>query len=181
MASADRRTVLLYVGVGAAALIAGVTATVWRGRMRGAEDDDAVSTLFAQTLADADGTPRSLAQWRGTPVIVNFWATWCEPCVREMPDLQRLSETYASRGVQVLGLAIDEPARIRGFRDQLQLTLPLFAAAAAGSELMRALGNGSGALPYTVLIGRTGSVLWRHLGQIDPEHLRKELDVAVAP
>ena len=180
MVSAGRRTALLYAGVGTAALLAGIAATVWRGRRRGAEDNAAVRALFAQTLADADGTPRSLAQWRGTPVIVNFWATWCEPCVREMPDLQRLRDAYASHGVQVLGLALDQPARIRDFRDQLQLTLPLFAAAAAGSELMRGLGNASEALPYTVLISRDGSVLWRHLGQIDPEYLRKQLDAAVA-
>jgi len=181
MAATDRRAALLYFAVGTAAIIAGVATTTWRGRRRGTEDAAAVSALFGQTLTDADGTPQSLAQWRGTPVIVNFWATWCEPCVREMPDLQRLRDAYASRGLQVLGLAIDQPARIRSFRDQLQLTVPLFAAAAAGSDLMRALGNASDALPYTVLISRTGSVLWRHLGQIDPELLRKELDAAVAP
>lgn len=132
--------------------------------------------FFAQSFADLDGRPAAMARWRGELVVVNFWATWCPPCVEEMPDLQRVHEDYAARGVTVIGLGIDSPTLLRRFRDEHRLTMPLFAAGAAGTEVGRALGNGSGALPYTVLVGRDGRVVRARLGQIKPAELRGWLD-----
>ncbi len=142
--------------------------------------DAAVDTLFAQTYPDADGTPQPLAQWRGKLLVVNFWATWCAPCVEEMPDLQAVRDAYRSRSVEVIGLGIDQPAKIRAFRDNMKLTLPLLVAGVGGSELGRALGNPSGALPYTVLIDPAGQVAQRKLGQIKPTELRAWLDAQLS-
>jgi peroxiredoxin len=112
--------------------------------------------------------------------VVNFWATWCPPCVDEMPDLQQVRDAYLDRGVEIIGIGIDNAAKIAAFRDQHRLTLPLLVAGAGGSELNRALGNTGGALPFTVLIGPDGRVRERHLGQIKPEQLRRWLDEALA-
>lgn len=132
--------------------------------------------FFAQTFNDLDGQPVEMARWKDRIVVVNFWATWCPPCVEEMPDLQRAHDEYADRGVTVVGLGIDSPAALKRFRDQHGLSLPLFAAGAAGSELGRTLGNPSGALPYTVLVDRKGRIVHSHLGQVQPAQLRRWLD-----
>jgi peroxiredoxin len=132
--------------------------------------------FFVQTFNDLEGQPTAMARWRDGVVVVNFWATWCPPCVEEMPDLQRVHDDYAGRGVTVIGLGIDSPSSLRRFRDEHRLTLPLFAAGAAGSELARALGNGVGALPYTIVIDRKGRIVRARLGQIRPDELRRWLD-----
>jgi len=160
-------------GLGAAGLGAWMSA---RRLAPGPTADDATARLFAATFPDADGTLQPLAQWRDQLLVVNFWATWCPPCVEEMPDLQRVRDEYLGRGVEVIGLGIDQADRIREFRDRKQLRLPLLVAGAAGAELGRALGNLAGALPYTVLIDRQGRVVQRKLGQIKPAELRLWLD-----
>jgi thiol-disulfide isomerase/thioredoxin len=134
------------------------------------------TALFAYTFNDADGRPQPIDQWRGSYLVVNFWATWCAPCVEEMPDLQKVHREYASRGVAVVGLAIDNASAVRRFRDELKLQLPLLVAGATGSELTRQLGNASGALPYTVLVDRNGSMVQSKLGRLPAAELRSWLD-----
>ena len=135
--------------------------------------------FFARTFNDLDGRPVEMAQWKDRIVVVNFWATWCPPCVEEMPDLQRVHDEYSDRGVTVIGLGIDSPSSLKRFRDEHRLSLPLFAAGASGSELGRALGNPSGALPYTILIGREGRIVQARLGQVQPAELRRWLDAQI--
>jgi peroxiredoxin len=96
-----------------------------------------------------------------------------------MPDLQRVHDEYSERGVSVVGLGIDSPSALKRFRDDHLLSLPLFAAGARGSELGRALGNPSGALPYTVVIDRKGRIVQARLGQVRPAELRRWLDAQV--
>ena len=132
--------------------------------------------FFARTFNDLDGQPTEMARWKDRIVVVNFWATWCPPCVEEMPDLQRVHDEYAERGVTVVGLGIDSPSALKRFRDEHLLSLPLFAAGASGSELARALGNPSGALPYTILVDRKGRIVQARLGQVQPAELRRWLD-----
>ena len=135
--------------------------------------------FYQQSFKDLDGETVSMARWKDKVVVVNFWATWCPPCIEEMPDLQRVHEDYEARGVAVVGLGIDSPAALKRFRDEHLLSLPLFAAGAAGSDLGRALGNASGALPYTVLLDRKGRIVHARLGQIRPAELRRWLDAQI--
>lgn len=132
--------------------------------------------FFQQSFRDLDGETVSMARWKDKVVVVNFWATWCPPCIEEMPDLQRVHDEYEARGVVVVGLGIDSPSALKRFRDEHLLSLPLFAAGAAGSELGRSLGNASGALPYTVLLDRKGRIVQSRLGQVRPAELRRWLD-----
>jgi peroxiredoxin len=154
----------------------GVGAWLASRRLDGPVQDAATATLFAMTLPDAAGTPQPLAQWRGKLLVVNFWATWCPPCVEEMPDLQAVRDAYRDRGVEVIGVGIDSAERIAAFAVRMKLSLPLLVAGMAGSELARALGNPAGALPYTVLIDRRGAVTQRKLGQIKRPELQAWLD-----
>jgi len=175
----NRRNGLLLVAAGAGAAALGFAVNGWRTATDLAPPG-AVDEFFAASFADADGRTQPLAQWRGRPLLVNFWATWCPPCVEEMPDLQRVRDAYRDRGVEVIGIGIDNAAKIAEFRNRLGLTLPLLVAGLGGSDLNRLLGNGGGALPYTVLIGSDGRLLQRHLGQVKPAQLHRWLDAALA-
>jgi peroxiredoxin len=97
-----------------------------------------------------------------------------------MPDLQRVRDAYRDRGVEVIGIGIDNAAKIAAFRDKHGLTLPLLVAGVGGSDLNRALGNSGGALPFTLLIGADGRIRERHLGQVKPEQLHRWLDAALS-
>lgn len=160
-------------GLGAAGLGAWLSA---RRLAPAPASDSSVAQLFASSFPDPDGSLQPVAQWQGRLLVVNFWATWCPPCVEEMPDLQKVRDEYLGRGVEILGIGIDSAERIRAFRDRFRLTLPLLVAGAAGAELGRALGNLAGALPYTVLLDRQGRIAQRKLGQIKPAELRSWLD-----
>ncbi len=172
---AERRMVVVMGAVAAIAAVAGVGVGVWHTQV---DERDAVAaqSLFALTLPDATGKAQPLSQWRGRPLVVNFWAPWCAPCVEEMPDLQRVRDAYLTRGVEVIGVGIDSAARIRAFRDQHAITLPLLVAGAEGSSVGDKLGNTAGVLPYTVLIGPDSRVLERKIGRIRPDELRDWLE-----
>lgn len=175
----NRRAWLWMFATGALAAGLGGAVNWWRTAPASA-GAEATASFFAATFPDAEGRPQSLSQWRGRPLVVNFWATWCPPCVEEMPDLQRVRDDYLGRGAEVVGIGIDDARKIAAFRDRHGLTLPLLVAGAGGSELNRALGNAGGALPYTVLIGADGQVRQRHLGQVKPEQLRRWLDTELS-
>ncbi len=171
----NRRAALAVLATGAAAAGLGIAVGWWRSRPA-ESDTGATAQLFAASFPDADGRMQPLAQWRGQPLVVNFWATWCPPCVEEMPALQDVRDGYRGKGVEVVGIGIDNAAKIAEFRSRHGLTLPLLVAGAGGSDLNRALGNTNGALPFTVLIGADRRVRERHLGQVKPEQLRRWLD-----
>jgi peroxiredoxin len=169
----------LVTAVALTALVAGLLVAIQRYSPNA--PGASAEAFFTHVFKDLDGEPRAMAEWQGQWVVVNFWATWCPPCVEEMPDLQRVHDDYRGRGVVVVGLGIDNPAALKRFRDEHNLTLPLFAAGAAGSELGKTLGNASGALPYTLLIDRKGRIVRARLGQIQPAELRRWLDAQLGP
>ncbi|MBK9244657.1 MAG: TlpA family protein disulfide reductase [Burkholderiales bacterium] len=175
----NRRVWLWTLATGVLATGLGAALNWWRTAPASA-DAEAAAAFFAATFPDADGQPQALSQWRGKPLIINFWATWCPPCIEEMPDLQQVRDAYHGRGVEVIGIGIDNAAKISAFRDKHRLTLPLLVAGSGGSELNRALGNTGGALPYTVLVGADGRIRERHLGQVKPAQLRRWLDTELS-
>jgi len=174
----NRRVGLAFLATGL--LAAGFGAALHGWRTSPTDPDPAsLAALFAATFPDADGAAQPLAQWRGRPLVVNFWATWCPPCVDEMPDLQRVRDHYREQGVEIIGIGIDNADKIASFRDRHRISLPLLVAGAGGSDLNRALGNSSGALPFTVVIAADGTVAQRHLGRVQPEQLTRWLDAVL--
>ena len=85
----------------------------------------AVQQLLALTLPDPAGKPQPLAQWRGKVLVINFWATWCDPCREEIPGLIRLREKYAGKNIEVVGIALDSASKVRQFADSVKITYPL--------------------------------------------------------
>jgi peroxiredoxin len=170
-----RRTALIALALAAAiALAAGA---LWASRhpaaVTSAASDQAAVALFALTLPDADGVQRSLQSWRGKLLVVNFWATWCGPCVEEMPELQQFADEFAQRNVAVIGIGVDDADKIRDFRRQHQLRIPLLAAGFDGMQLALRLGNPEPVLPYTALISPDGRLVEEHSGRVQPPELRR--------
>jgi peroxiredoxin len=128
-------------------------------------------------LADAAGNAAAAADFDGQIVLLNFWATWCVPCVEEMPMLSRLHGDFVGRGLQVVGIAVDEPARARYFADGLGLDYPLLYGQGEAMLVGRRYGNASGMLPYSVLIDAGGVVRWTHLGAVTREQLEAQIAV----
>jgi len=137
--------------------------------------DSAVGALMQSRLPDATGTERQLTEWQGKTLVVNFWATWCPPCVDEMPELVELQNDLSSQNVQVLGIGIDSPSNIRQFSEKHQISYPLLVAGMAGTDLSREFGNQAGGLPFTVLIGSDGRVRKTYIGRLDLKKLRADL------
>jgi len=138
-------------------------------------------TEAALSLKDLTGADQSLAGYRGRVVVLNFWATWCEPCKKEMPDLSAIQNEYAALGVQVIGAAGDaatDSAKVLKFIREYKLNFPVWVGAQTSD--MERFGLGS-VLPATVIIDREGKIVWREIGIIKPLELRKELDKILLP
>lgn len=129
-------------------------------------DNTAGSTdqLLALTLPDPGAVSQPLRQWRGKLLVVNFWATWCPPCREEMPGFSRLHTKFASKNIQFIGIAIDNADKVQEFSLESPTTYPLLVGSPALMSVMAGLGNMSGGLPFTVIIGRDGTLRQTRLG-----------------
>lgn len=133
--------------------------------------------LFAASLSDIDSRPVALADFRGQPLIVNFWARWCGPCRMEIPELIAVSQAYRDKGLKVIGIGLENNSEnVKDFIKAYEMNYTLLFAPVEGISLMRALGNGRAGLPFTLAIDRGGRVVMHKLGQVT----RADLDKAAA-
>lgn len=132
----------------------------------------AEQALWGMEFEKPEGGVVALKSFSGKPLLLNFWATWCPPCVEELPMLNAFYREHAAKGWQVLGLAIDQPSAVRKFLARIPLEFPVGLAGLGGTDLGRSLGNLTGGLPFTVVLGGAGRVLHRKMGQVTPEDLR---------
>lgn len=168
----SRRRHMMTAAVALGALGAGAGVAWWRFRpaavMSGAE------AAFWEARFDGPfGETLRLADWRGRPLVVNFWATWCPPCVEELPLLNAFHARQSEKGWQVIGLAVDQPSAVRSFLQKLPLSFPVGMAGFAGTELSRSLGNLTGGLPFTVVFDEAGQVAHRKIGQVSETDLKQ--------
>lgn len=136
---------------------------------------EAVAELMRLRLPDVSGKDQSLAQWRDKVLIVNFWATWCEPCREEVPVLLRVHAKHASNGVQIVGISVDSVDKVRQFAIEYQIGYPLVVGTMEVIDLTRRLGNKAAGLPYTVVLDRSGRVVKTHLGGISEVELESAI------
>lgn len=162
---------LLVGGVAAAAAAAGAGWAWWRLQPHAVEAG-AQEALWGQSFQTPDGAALAMSAFQGKPLLLNFWATWCPPCIAELPLLNHFYAEHAAHGWQVLGLAVDQPSAVRTFLARLPLDFPVGMAGLDGTSLSRALGNLTGGLPFTVVFGADGRVLHRKMGQVTPEDLK---------
>jgi thiol-disulfide isomerase/thioredoxin len=139
----------------------------WSSQSAQAAGDDLPADFWQQTFDTPTGKSLALSSYRGQPLVINFWATWCPPCVKEMPELNQFHQSQKglkSKGWQVLGVAIDGPTPVREFLARTPVNFPIALAGFGGTELAQALGNKAGGLPFTVMIDSQGKLRQRKMG-----------------
>jgi thiol-disulfide isomerase/thioredoxin len=171
--SAPRRRILV-AGVGLAAMGLGLGWAL-RWQLHRPPDPAAERTPpvdpWSQRFDTPGGSELALATFRGRPLVLNFWATWCAPCVEEMPLLDRFAGEHRSAGWQVVGLALDEAEPVRKFLAHTPVSFAIGLASGRGVGLSRSLGNSQGALPFSVVFDGGGNAFARKLGALNWQEL----------
>lgn len=167
------RILLFALVAGAAALTGYLTQ---KGMQPAAAKADASETLMAVRLPDLQGVEQALAQWRGKVMIVNYWATWCPPCIKEIPEFSAVSRRYADQPVQFVGISIDDADKVRAFRDQYDVPYPLLVASHGALKLTAELGNEPQALPFTLIVDPSGAIRHAKLGTLSESELVGKID-----
>jgi len=117
-------------------------------------------------LPDLQGVVRNIGEWDGKVVVVNFWATWCPPCKREIPTFIKLQDIYGPRGVQFIGVAIDDDAAVRDYVKTMGINYPVLIGDSDAIDTSKRYGNHLGALPYTAIIDRAGKITYVQYGEL---------------
>ena len=174
----NKWTILVIVAIFAAAVGA---AAAWY--LRPSQDEQLAQIQPDQTpdqapafqLADLDGKLRKSTEWADRTVVLNFWATWCAPCRREIPLLVDLQAAHDPSELTVLGIAIDEPDAVKEYVEQIGMTYETLVGQLDAIEVVGQYGNRIGALPYTVIIGKDNKIEWIHAGEVDAAMLAEAL------
>jgi thiol-disulfide isomerase/thioredoxin len=170
----DRRAWIIG-GAGALAAVAGAL-SAWRRQSTPVASPMATPDakgLWALRFERPDGGELVMEQWIGKPLLINFWATWCPPCIKELPEISRFALEFAQQGGRVLGLAVDRSEAVREFLGRMKLDFPVALAGLEGTDLIRQLGNLQGALPYSVMLDAQGEVRHRKMGQTHLDELQR--------
>lgn len=160
----------LIWGAGAAAAVAGVGVAMWRYEPRDVAHV-ASHPLWSQQFESPSGESLAMAGFRGKPLLLNFWATWCPPCIEELPMIDAFWRENAANGHQVLALAIDQPSAVRKFLTRQALGFPVGLVGLEGTQLAKSLGNAAGGLPFTVFFKADGSIWRQKMGQLTSDDL----------
>lgn len=137
--------------------------------------DDGSQALLALRLPDNSDQQQALSQWRGKIIVVNFWATWCAPCRKEIPEFSAVSERYADQPVQFVGISIDTPENIERFTTEHPVPYPLLIGTPQTLGIATQLGNVSRALPFTVIVARDGKIAHVQSGPLKESELEGKI------
>ncbi len=167
--------IALFLGAGLAALAAGHFAARW---LNGAGPTIGVS-FEAPALPDSSGALRDPGEWQGSPLLVNFWATWCTPCREEIPLLVDAVGQYGPQGLKVLGVAVDDGDAVAGFEQEFAMNYPSLVGQTEGMALLQRYGGGSG-LPFTLAVDADGAVRGHKLGRISASEIERLATAALS-
>lgn len=166
------------VGLAAAGLVSGYVFNNWQHEQKLAETKVAASGETAISnvrplfkLKDLEDKVRDVKEWDGQVLMINFWATWCPPCRREMPAFIELQEKYQDKGFTIIGIALDEKQAVIDFTDPMGMNYPILLAEQEGIVLAKAYGNRLGVLPYTVIVDRKGNIIHRQRTELSFEQV----------
>ena len=132
--------------------------------------------LPAFSFPDTDEKIHSISEWQQKILVINFWATWCQPCLKEIPEFIQLQTQFTHKNVQFIGVAIDDVSSVMRYKNTANINYPvLIASEWDGFNLAQQLGNGANTVPYTVVINATGQIIYRHAGAVKKEDLLEVL------
>ena len=167
--TANRRNWIIG-GLGMAAGLAGAL-VAWQKFEPHAVMDEAVQNFWTQSFEKPEGGNLSMQAFQGKPLLINFWATWCPPCIEELPLIDAFYNQNKSKSLQVIGLAVDQPSMVRRYLTQKPLSFPVGLAGFNGTELGRTLGNAQSVLPFSVIFDAKGRLLAQKAGKLDQSDL----------
>ena len=124
-------------------------------------------------MTDVEGQPQNVDQWDGKVVLINFWATWCPPCRREIPAFIRLQEAYRDKGLVIVGIALDTQQAAIDYVDPMGINYPILVGEIDGISLTQQYGNELGVLPYSVIVDRNGVIQKTFLKEVSYEDAEK--------
>lgn len=171
---ADSRRAILFASVALTAGLSGAGWAWWRSQLRSELQPD-VQAFLRMRFEKPSGGELSMQDFKGRPLLVNFWATWCPPCIEELPLLESIWIKNGPKNLQVLGLAVDQPSSVRQFLARHPLTFPMGLAGLNGTELGRSLGNSVNALPFSVLFNADGHLIAQKMGKLEDDDLAEWL------
>ena len=160
----------MYFGVAALAAIVGA-GVAWR-RQAVSAPPEVLNAFWEADFETPAGESLLMKAFQGRPLVINFWATWCAPCVEEMPLIDDFFRQNQSKGWQVIGLAIDQPSRVRQFLTQFPVSYHVGLAGLTGTALTKQLGNELGGLPFTVVLDGQGQLIQRKLGKLTADEIK---------
>ena len=174
MIEANRRKAM-FAGVAALAAMAGV-GLAWKheaGQDAIGLGADVMQAFWAAEFEAPTGESLAMSAFQGRPLVINFWATWCTPCIEEMPLIDAFFRENQQKGWQVLGLAIDQPSRVRQYLSQFPVQYQIGLAGMSGTEFSKLLGNDLGGLPFTVVLNGQARLIQRKLGKLTSDDIKK--------
>ncbi len=132
-----------------------------------------ISALPEFNLPDLSGRQHNISEWRGKVLVINFWATWCPPCLKEIPDFIALQQQYTSQGLQFIGIALEDQEPVAKFIAATKINYPILLGGDNGITLAQQLGNHIDAVPYTLIVDRQGQIVDRHPGEFSKDQITK--------
>jgi thiol-disulfide isomerase/thioredoxin len=174
------------VAIGASAALAGLGLAYWKDQQTPAPStaepqkplSDDLTALWQKQFEAPDGSKLAMQSLKGKPLLINFWATWCPPCVEELPLLERFYRENKAKSVQIIGLAADKPDAVRAFLQKLPLTFSIGITDLSGIALSKSWGNLAGGLPFSVMLTADGRVMQRKMGKLSEDDLKTWLAAA---
>lgn len=175
------KQILLYLCIAVIALGAGsffrsLLSEVYQTELTSEESQQGAKAILEASLPDLKGDDQAVSQWLGKVMVVNFWATWCTPCREEIPEFVEAQSKYGDQGLIFVGIAIDQPDKVKMFSQEFGINYPVLIGSFNTWSLLEAAGNRMSALPYTVVLNRSGEIVDTYLGRVNLKKLEKLIE-----
>lgn len=172
------KQIILYsciavIALGAGSFFRSLLSDIYQTELTSEESQQGAKAILEASLPDLQGDDQAISQWLGKVMVVNFWATWCTPCREEIPEFIEAQNKYGDQGLIFVGIAIDQPDKVKMFSQEFGINYPVLIGSFNTWSLLEAAGNRMSALPYTVVLNRSGEIVDTYLGRVNLKKLEK--------